>query len=369
MMFVTTIKLASGAPIHLRGDGQKASAGEDAKPQWNKLFPVGIERFRGDFPDGIRFDRAFLQAMVDNWNRAGRPHQHVNYDHSSGVAAGWIEDLELRDDGLYALIRWTSKARGHIQADEYRFLSPEFSTDGLDKASGGSQGPTLYGCALLNDPYLEELPRVAASNTQPQTAAKAAGATKMDKAKLIAILGLSANATDEDIEKALKEQSVQLSETRKQLATLTEKTEKLELSSQGSVKLAAELKELREQNVSLASKVTAMEAEKKTAEIDSYVTALVKDGKLTPAQVDGQKKLARGDFASFKEAWDKAPVVVKLGERGITGEATQTTPAEAKEKLTALTESIRKEKGISLSQAREMAITQQPELAKLAFRA
>jgi hypothetical protein len=90
---------------------------------------------------------------------------------------------------------------------------------------------------------------------------------------------------------------------------------------------------------------------------------------LTPAQVDGQKKLARGDFASFKEAWDKAPVVVKLGERGITGEATQTTPAEAKEKLTALTESIRKEKGISLSQAREMAITQQPELAKLAFRA
>jgi phage I-like protein len=360
----------------------RAEAGD--QPKWNRLFPLGFVGYRKDFealgiPGGkIEFTREYLETMLSNWERHGKLALQVNYLHRGDtspdglpleekVAAGWIEDFELRADGLYGLIKWTKRAKQKIDDDELRYLSPEFYPNGQDRSTGKRQGPTLIGCALLNDPFITQQQRVAAANNP--NAAPAAGATEMDRNKLIAILSLAANATDEDITKALEAQKAELAEAKTKLSAATEQNEKLELSSQGSVKLAAEVKELREQNVSLTSKVAAMEAKEKTAEIDTYVTKLVTDGKMPPAQVDAQKKLARLDFAAFKEAWDKAPVVVKMGERGITGEATQTTPAEAKEKLTALTESIRKEKGISLSQAREMAITQQPELAKLAFRA
>lgn len=377
---IIKLNLGAGANVlHLRTE-LRAEAGADNEPRWNKLFPIGVVRYRGDFPTadgGIRFDRAFLQRMVDNWVRAGRPHQHVNYDHEFGIAAGWIEDLELRDDGLWALIRWTSKARGHILADEYRFLSPEFSVDGLDKATGGSQGPTLHGCALLNDPYLEELPRVAAANTP--TAAKAAGATKMDKAKLIAILGLAATATDDEVYAALearkkeavealaslKEKETLLADAVKQVTEFKAKAETVDLSNNAATKLAADLKAANDKVVELSKTVAEMQTKEKDAAIETYLTELVKAGKLTPAMREGVKAhaLAMG-LDAVKKLWDNAPVAVDLKERGIGGEGTESTPEGAHKKLRAIADDLAKEHKLSRSDAMIRAMEKNPELAR-----
>ena len=158
-------------------------------PKWNKLFPSDTTRFRSDFPGGrIDFTPEFLASMVANWQRVGSPGLPVDYSHDEkGLASGWIEALDLRDDGLYAAIRWTDAARDAIQADELRYLSPTFAVDGDDSSTGASQGPTLYGAALLNTPFLQDLPRVAASafpNPRPATHNASQKGNPMDPTQL-----------------------------------------------------------------------------------------------------------------------------------------------------------------------------------------
>lgn len=365
-MNTTTIRLSGGHKPLRFFDSVRPEIGAENEAKWCKLFPVGVTKHRGDFPkDGISFTAAFLDAMVANWVKAGRPAQHVNYDHREGVAAGWIEDLARKDDGLYASIRWTPKARGHIQSDEYRFLSPEFSVDGLDKATGKGQGPTLHGCALLNDPYLEELPRVAAANNPH--AARAAGANKMDRTKLIALLKLAADATDEAIEEALSAQQTKLAEMETESAKLKADAKTVSLSANEQVvKMSTDLKAASDKVVELTAAVSKLEADKKANEVETYLTDLVKAKKLTPAMRDGMKKLAMADFEGFKAAYDKAPAVIPQGELGVTGTKESISAAEAKDKLTVLAREISEKEKVSLSQARDLATTRHPDVARAA---
>ena len=64
----------------------------------------------------------------------------IDYDHQTdyaarpGVgmaapAAGWIRDIEKRDDGIWGHVEWTPKAAQAIQQGEYRYLSPVFLHD------------------------------------------------------------------------------------------------------------------------------------------------------------------------------------------------------------------------------------------------
>lgn len=102
----------------------------------------------------------------------------IDYDHLSdepkqpgdGRAAGWMDDLLLGEDGqtLWAKPSWTRKAAELIANGEYRFVSPYFLTNYLDKESGQKIGPTLKAAAITNRPFLEGMqpipaPAIAAS--------------------------------------------------------------------------------------------------------------------------------------------------------------------------------------------------------------
>lgn len=103
----------------------------------------------------------------------------IDFDHLSddpqkpgdGRAAGWIQDLELKpDDTLWATPKWTRVAAAMIANGEYRWCSPFFITDYMDKASGKKIGPTLKAVAVTNRPFLEGMqpipaPAIAASDT------------------------------------------------------------------------------------------------------------------------------------------------------------------------------------------------------------
>jgi len=89
----------------------------------------------------------------------------IDYDHLSdepakpvdGKAAGWVQDLQVRDGGqtMWCLPKWTRRAAELIANGEYRFVSPYFLVDYLDKASGQRIGPTLKAVAITNRPFLE----------------------------------------------------------------------------------------------------------------------------------------------------------------------------------------------------------------------
>lgn len=79
--------------------------------------------------------KADAAACVAAWKARGTD---LSWDYEHAVteiqahgapAAAWC-GLEVRNDGLWAVnIRWTSKARAHLEAKEYRYFSPFFEHD------------------------------------------------------------------------------------------------------------------------------------------------------------------------------------------------------------------------------------------------
>lgn len=96
----------------------------------------------------------------------------IDYDHLSddpkkpedGKAAGWVEDLEVRDAGntLWARPKWTKRAAQLLSEGAYRWCSPYFLVDYLDKDTGQKIGPTLKAVAITNRPFLEGMAEIPA---------------------------------------------------------------------------------------------------------------------------------------------------------------------------------------------------------------
>lgn len=83
-------------------------------------------------------------------------------------AGAFINDLEVRDDGLYALIEVTDKGAKAIEEGDFRYHSPEVIwEDGFieDSEGGEIHGPLILGDALLHNPHLGE--RAALFQSEP----------------------------------------------------------------------------------------------------------------------------------------------------------------------------------------------------------
>ena len=88
----------------------------------------------------------------------------LNYDHFAhrldreSKAAGWIQELEKRPDGIYGRVRWTNSGKRDVTGGEYRFVSPEF--DAADTQALGNwryRILRLDGAALTNSPNMKTL--------------------------------------------------------------------------------------------------------------------------------------------------------------------------------------------------------------------
>ena len=108
----------------------------------------------------------------------------IDYEHQTmtgteAPAAGWIKELDPRDDGLWARVDWTQNAYDRIMNREYRYISPVIELDEKRNFTG------LLNVALTNYP--------AINNLDPLTLKKEAlKENDRMKGKLIEILGLGA---------------------------------------------------------------------------------------------------------------------------------------------------------------------------------
>ena len=97
----------------------------EEKQSWNQVLvrghyshPKGNWDFTGPTLEG--FYRNFKDGVVE--------HQlAINYNHERGKAAGWVTDLAVKDDGLYALIEWTKSGRESLENKEYKYFSSEIA--------------------------------------------------------------------------------------------------------------------------------------------------------------------------------------------------------------------------------------------------
>jgi len=292
----------------------------DNSPKWNMIFPAGYTMYRGDMPGGsCTYDAEFFASILKNWKRMDEESRKVggeglrlpvDYFHrgeslvpndtlpaEEKVASGWIIELKVEPSGLWGLIDWTERARKMILADELAGLSPSFHPDAPNKWDGGTQGPTLYGAGLLNDPFLTQMPRVAASNTPPKTAPAATTPKEkhMDKKQICAMLGLAEDSADDVVMQAihaLKNPPAPPAPAPApapppaavaQAALMSARAEKLELAN----------KELSDVATKLSARVQALETEKQDVEVKHLCEELVNARRILPTGTEAVVKMCK----------------------------------------------------------------------------
>ncbi|MEF1256939.1 phage protease [Vibrio sp. M260112] len=123
-------------------------------PEWVQVLPSGPD-IKG--LDGRSWLMRNPQVVIHAFKNAKIP-MVIDYEHGQVLkapngdmapAAGWIEDLEIRDGQIWAKVDWTRKAAEAINNREYRFLSPAFSYDNETKEILG-----LSSVGLTNNPNL-----------------------------------------------------------------------------------------------------------------------------------------------------------------------------------------------------------------------
>jgi len=116
----------------------------------------------------------------------------VDFDHFSlddrarSEAAGWIVNVEGRDTGLWANIRWSDLGEEAVKGGRYRFLSPVWArSDCFDLGNGRVRPVRLMNAAVTNDPNLKGL--VPLANTSTSLSAGAAAGAPVDSCASIGV--------------------------------------------------------------------------------------------------------------------------------------------------------------------------------------
>lgn len=170
-------------------------------------------------PDGEQLcTREAFDALVDKWRADGEPEILVDFDHASETggateAAAWATALRSDEDGLHATFRMTDKGAEALSATRYRYLSPAWYVDEEGHPTELStialtNRPNLPVPRLLNRKPAEPAqnaeagetitaPQVADAESTPEEGINEKEKINMDK--LREMLGLAAEATDEEV--------------------------------------------------------------------------------------------------------------------------------------------------------------------------
>jgi len=166
---------------------QKLFALSSAKTRWIK---IGVEgEWRGHENGKFTLTPQIFAQIVANAQSA-KVDIVVDYEHSTlteptAPASGWIhrDAIRVEDNALWVRIEWTPKAKEHIRAKEYRYLSPVFIFHTIDRVTGEDIGASLHSVALTNTPFLEELDAIAnKSNQNKEDTMSKELQTKLDEA-------------------------------------------------------------------------------------------------------------------------------------------------------------------------------------------
>jgi phage I-like protein len=190
-----------------------ANAYEEDSQKWVQLTPIGEFGHR----EGIqRIDAASVRRMENSFNSLlGKMKQrfvgvpfyegHPDVPHLANMypdkrAHGWIKAMQARvntpaqpGDGLWAQVDWTPTGKAFLENGNYKFHSPHFEAEeiGFERGRKVYRPTQVLSVGLTNHPNIPVNPL---ANTKEN---------EMDKALLIAALGLAATASDADITTAI----------------------------------------------------------------------------------------------------------------------------------------------------------------------
>ncbi|MEQ9309693.1 MAG: phage protease [Balneolaceae bacterium] len=278
---------------------------DSANDGWIKIIPIG------EFPEhhngGHEVTSDHIKEMVRNFKKQSTDIL-IDWDHesiwNSTKAAGWINKLKAKDDGLYVKYpEFTPTATEHIENREYRYFSPVYILESFDK-KGKSVGAKFISCALTNTPYFNQNEIHAIGNRSTFGShdnhefrnlhqENDTTSMKLNKEALEA-LGLTEDATEEEINTAILN-------TNKQ----KEKPPKKEVEAPNTNSSEDEMPEW-------AKKLNQRFDEKEQSDAEAKVNALVEgaiaSGKILPAQKNVYLNAAKADYEGTKTELDAMKV-------------------------------------------------------------
>ncbi|QDG74447.1 phage protease [Labrenzia sp. PHM005] len=287
-----------------------AVAGSSEGGTWVKLLPAGTfstRDGRGPFHAG---DADRMTAIIKRTkDYLGDTEMMIDYDHQSvfgavkGVggtakAAGWVKDFEVRDDGIYGRVEWTSAARQAIEAGEYRYISPTFAPDKKTR-----QVSLLFSAALINTPAMD-LTAVAAHAELSLTKGS-------DMDELLEALGLAEGATVADAVTAIE--ALTATQTAIAMAVNLPADAGAEAITSAVTKAVADTQPDPakfvpvEQVEALQADVKKLQSVQAEDKADALVTTAIESGKLAPALKDWGLDLARKDPSKLEAFTASAP--------------------------------------------------------------
>lgn len=119
-------------------------------PEYIRVLPLGyVSSEKGDFiVDAESFD------MMKTYMEHRAIDIVIDYEHQTlrdmqAPAGGWIKNLFLKNDGIFAKVEWTQKAKEYLKNKEYRYLSPVVLVRKSDRKVS-----QLHSVALTNTPAI-----------------------------------------------------------------------------------------------------------------------------------------------------------------------------------------------------------------------
>ena len=283
--------------------------------EWVQLLPAGTFRGRdGRGPWRLSDPQAVVRASMDGALDRGllidRDHQTDFAPRGTPVpAAGWIVDLEARQDGIWGRVEWTETAAREISGREYRYLSPVY----LYRRNG--EIVRILRASLTNNPNLEL--RAVASKEM----------TVNDLAvELKALFALGEEATEEDVMAAVKKAVEETSANARVAAAAREALGLPEDADETAVAAAVRAREPRDPDPSryvtldqykaVATKLAELQRQVAAEAAERLVAEAMKAGKIAPAQKDWAIAYASRDADDFRRFVESAPVIVAAGQAG-----------------------------------------------------
>ena len=256
-----------------------------------QLLPQGRIEIKDQSPAYL--EEADARAVVAAFRSAGHDmvidYEHQSLEASQAPAAGWIKDLLWKgEQGLWALVEWTKKAKEYLESREYRYFSPVMLVRDSDQ-----HVVRLVSVALTNTPAMNHLAPLVAKEKILGTAIPATAKEVVMIEKLKKMLGLAADATEAKIEEALTLLVNKAKTLETQAASVIACKEVLEaLGAKADagkdevVRIAASLKAPGDVAVQLSQEVARLSRELADMKQSDLVLLALKEGKTSPDELD-----------------------------------------------------------------------------------
>ena len=331
-------------------------------------------------------ERRDADPVIIDWQHATSPFQGgTPAPPESGNALGMIVELELRQDGLYAIPAYNERGLKVVQdAGGVLWSSPEylhgeiFTRDGGEKVGDAQllavtltprpaqSHSKIDRVTLSEQEQLMDFENMSVDELKAALAAKDAMVKELEqKMKDLTEEAEASLAGEYESEEMAEKPSEDDKPEEMAEKSEDEKAKKMSepatLSEKAEPNLLAEVMALRAQNTKLSERLEVIEAEKRDVERREAVSALLREGKVSPAEEGAAQRAwdVRDTMPEFWTMFSERPAssAVPLNEIGHGASGEELNKATLAEKVKALAT----EKGLNFSEALNLFREQNPD--------